>query len=262
MASIGQDLKRERELRGITLQEIADSTKINLRFLQALEEDRLDALPGRFISRGIIRSYAGYIGLNQEEVLNRLLGTVRPETAPDSEETPETPDTDSVPAATRRTFRMIFIAAFVLAVLIPLTIMLQRREPEPMSPPEKSAVEMKPVEERPHVKLPEPEPEPVWEGLTLSLTYQAETWVQVFADGRRVISGLMPAGQQSEVRADQEIVINIGNAGGPSFTINGRPGKPFGDPGRVMNDIRITLDNYRNFLETEDSASKDMTRIP
>jgi len=260
MASIGQDLKRERELRGITLQEIADSTKINLRFLQALEEDRLDALPGRFISRGIIRSYAGYIGLNQEEVLNRLLGTPRRETDPDSEETPEVPDTDSIPAATRRTFRMIFIAAFVLAVLIPLAIVLQRREPEPLPPPEKSAEEMKPVEERPHVLLPDPEP--VWEGLTLSLTYQAETWIQVFADGQRVISGLMPAGEKSEVRADQEIVINIGNAGGPSFTINGRPGKPFGDPGRVLNDIRITLDNYRNFLEAENPAAKDRTRIP
>ena len=47
MIPIGQDLKRERELRGISLKEIAEFTKINIRLLRALEEDQLDVrLPG------------------------------------------------------------------------------------------------------------------------------------------------------------------------------------------------------------------------
>ena len=44
--SFGQNLRRERELRGISLHEIAEATKISARFLQALEQDRLDVLPG------------------------------------------------------------------------------------------------------------------------------------------------------------------------------------------------------------------------
>ena len=46
MGSFGENLRRERELRGVSLREIADGTKITLRFLQALEEDRVDVLPG------------------------------------------------------------------------------------------------------------------------------------------------------------------------------------------------------------------------
>jgi len=42
MPSFGQDLKREREARGISLQEIAETTKISLRYLQALEEDQFE----------------------------------------------------------------------------------------------------------------------------------------------------------------------------------------------------------------------------
>jgi transcriptional regulator with XRE-family HTH domain len=71
MASLGQDLKRERELRGISLQEIADSTRISLRFLQAVEEDRLDIIPGPFFVRAILRSYARNVGLDENQVLNR-----------------------------------------------------------------------------------------------------------------------------------------------------------------------------------------------
>jgi len=71
MASLGQELKRERELRGISLKEIADSTKISLRFLRALEDDQLDMLPGKFFTKSIIRSYASYLGLEEETVLNK-----------------------------------------------------------------------------------------------------------------------------------------------------------------------------------------------
>ena len=71
MASLGQELKRERELRGISLKEISISTKISTRFLQALEEDRLDILPGKFFIKAIIRAYAKSIGLEEDLVLNK-----------------------------------------------------------------------------------------------------------------------------------------------------------------------------------------------
>jgi len=71
MSSIGQSLREEREARNISIEEIASSTKIVLRYLEALEADRLDRMPGGFFIRGIIRNYARAIGLDPEEVLNR-----------------------------------------------------------------------------------------------------------------------------------------------------------------------------------------------
>ncbi len=73
MASFGESLKRERELREISLRQISEATKINLRYLEALEENRFDALPGGLFNKGFIRAYATYIGIDGEAMVNSYL---------------------------------------------------------------------------------------------------------------------------------------------------------------------------------------------
>lgn len=65
----GDHLKRERELRGVTLEEIAAATRISPRFLEALENERWDQLPGGAFNRGFIRSVARYLGLDEENMV-------------------------------------------------------------------------------------------------------------------------------------------------------------------------------------------------
>ena len=67
MASFGEKLRHEREMRGVSLREIADGTKISVRFLQALEEGRLDVLPGGLFPRAFVRQYANFLGLDAEQ---------------------------------------------------------------------------------------------------------------------------------------------------------------------------------------------------
>ena len=69
MENFGNYLKNERESRGVPLEEIADNTKINMRFLLALENNNYDQLPGEVFIKGYIRSYAKSIGGNAEEIL-------------------------------------------------------------------------------------------------------------------------------------------------------------------------------------------------
>lgn len=69
MASFGENLQREREMRGVTLQEISTATKIGVRFLQALETEDFGQLPGGIFTRSFIRAYARYLGLDEESVL-------------------------------------------------------------------------------------------------------------------------------------------------------------------------------------------------
>jgi cytoskeleton protein RodZ len=68
--NFGSYLKHERELRGVSLEEISGATKIHIRFLQGLEENKFDELPGEVFIKGYIRSYANIIGSDIEEVLN------------------------------------------------------------------------------------------------------------------------------------------------------------------------------------------------
>ncbi len=69
MGSFGESLRREREMRGVTLEEISDNTKISVRFLDALETEQFSKLPGGIFTRSFIRSYANYLGLDPEQVL-------------------------------------------------------------------------------------------------------------------------------------------------------------------------------------------------
>lgn len=68
--NFGSYLKHERELRGVSLEEISGDTKIPLRFLKALEENSFDKLPGEIFIKGYIRSYANIIGSDFGEMLN------------------------------------------------------------------------------------------------------------------------------------------------------------------------------------------------
>ena len=65
----GEYLRREREMRGVSLAEISAATKISTRFLQAIENEELSKLPGGIFTRSFVRTYARYLGLDEERVL-------------------------------------------------------------------------------------------------------------------------------------------------------------------------------------------------
>ncbi len=69
MGSIGETLRSAREAKGINLQQAEEDTKIRKKYLQALEEEDYERLPGRVYAKGFLRNYAKYLGLNQEEIL-------------------------------------------------------------------------------------------------------------------------------------------------------------------------------------------------
>jgi cytoskeletal protein RodZ len=67
--TFGESLKREREMRGVTLDEITVATRIATRFLQAIENEQWDQLPGGVFNRGFVRAVARYLGLDEENIV-------------------------------------------------------------------------------------------------------------------------------------------------------------------------------------------------
>ncbi|SIS37435.1 helix-turn-helix domain-containing protein [Salimicrobium flavidum] len=66
---LGSRLREARNAKGMSLEEVQASTKIQKRYLQAIEENNFDTLPGKFYTRAFIREYASTVGLNPEEVM-------------------------------------------------------------------------------------------------------------------------------------------------------------------------------------------------
>lgn len=68
--TVGQLLQKEREEKSVSLESVAKKTRINLAFLQAIEEDAFHLIPSETYVRGFIRSYAKLVHLNPDEILN------------------------------------------------------------------------------------------------------------------------------------------------------------------------------------------------
>ncbi len=95
--SLGAWLRQQREARGVSLRDIADASKISLRYLEALERDRLDVLPAPVFAKGFLREYARVVGLDPDEAVNLYLLALA---ARDAEQATEP---EPAPARERRT---------------------------------------------------------------------------------------------------------------------------------------------------------------
>ena len=73
MPSFGEKLRKEREQRKITLDDISSTTKISTRMLRALEDEHFEELPGGVFNKGFVRAYARHIGLDEEQAITDYL---------------------------------------------------------------------------------------------------------------------------------------------------------------------------------------------
>jgi len=114
MPAFGENLQREREMRGVSLEEISSATKISVRFLRAIEEEDFTRLPGGIFARSFIRSYARYLGLDEERVMAEYLLAARPQSEVDLRRF--TPARFSTPGpASRSPLVGVLVAAALLA---------------------------------------------------------------------------------------------------------------------------------------------------
>jgi len=253
MAPIGIELKRERELRGITLQEIADATKINIRYLRDLEEERLDNLPGSFFIKGIIRSFAKYIGLDESTILNSYYESELHREQEQEEQEEESQKTQSMlPTKVKRILYSILLFLALMAILTLIWFIFFHNKPQEQQVGDTPTAQI--IQEPASTPLPKT---PILEEekeLILDLTFAMETWIQIFADGELVIEGLKIEGEKVQVIAKEELLIHTGNAGGFSVSLNNKKGLPFGESGAVVKDIRITHENMDTFIIQEEES--------
>jgi cytoskeletal protein RodZ len=74
-SSFGRRLRREREQRGVSLEDISAATRISMRVLEGFENEKWDRLPGGFFNRGFLRSIARYLLIDEEELLAAYAAT-------------------------------------------------------------------------------------------------------------------------------------------------------------------------------------------
>ncbi len=253
MASFGEKLRHEREMRGITLREIADATKISTRFLQALEEDRLDVLPGGLFPRAFVRQYAGFLGLDVAALLEQFA-------AAQGEVVVER----RLPPAPERRLRISsghLILAGIGLLLVVLSLRRPASQPEQRPRPSMPAAAAPAVlatdRVLPSASLAHDAVVATGGALVLTMTAQQECWVEVRTDGTTVVNRVLAEGESQTLEARGEIVLSVGNAGALRIRLNDRPALPLGRSGEVRKNIVITRQNLPSLVDQNRTAAND-----
>ncbi len=241
----GEELRRERLVREITLEEISAATKISVRLLKALEDSDLSRLPAPAFTRGFIRSYAIHIGIDPEEKVCAYLTDLADAAA------------GTTPAAARvrprfwrrRGATAGTIVGGVTAVLLLLGL-IARPDRRPAARP--ARVELKNValstEPTPAVRAPErtAAPEPAEEKpVSLLLEFDADSWTKLDAAGETLLVGLVRRGETKRFEARGGFRLTLGNAGGVRVTVDGRALESLGRAGQVIRGLRLPATSAR-----------------
>lgn len=252
MSEFGAQLKQARESRGISLRQVATSTKISTVALEALERGDLSKLPGGIFSRAFVRAYAIEVGLDPDEIVSQFLVElgVHESQIGDDEIHPEvTADDRAFLEQQRRAALWLRIAIGVLVLLIIAAVTWWRMANAAPAPPHEApaaaqaptpAPEITQVANTPTTSgpsasesapaaAPATSTSPLW----IELTTTDACWVQVTVDGRVVPARVFAAGERQRFEAARELVLQVGNAGVVSWTVNGRPGRVLGRAGDV-----------------------------
>ena len=229
--SFGTWLRRQRELREIDLREIAEKTKISLRYLKAMEQDRFEVLPAPVFARGFLREYAKYVGLNADEVVNYYLSTHAREGVEEVAREELVDPGSSRGPVTKGAFLvlLLIVAAALLAYFLfwrQSQEDARRAAPPPIAPPASEVaapVEAPPMPEEPVLGAP----------LVVTLDFTQECWVEARVDGAPELSRLFVAGESIQLEGDQAVELTVGNGGGVEVQVNNMPYDLGIQPGQV-----------------------------
>ncbi len=258
----GAALRQARERRGVSLRQIADSTKISKVALEALERNDIARLPGGIFVRAFVRAYATEVGLDPEQTVREFLAQCSLEGVADGTPAANKPaEHDAFESRQRMASTLLWLAVGTLpiAALIVLLTMAGGAGDAP-SPGAETSDEVGVSSEAPQAGGgPDGgDVEPVSAApvlvesaatgpLTIDLHPQVRCWVSLMLDGEPVLLRVMQAGERESFEARQEIILSVGDAGGVAFALNRQPGRPLGGRGEVVT-ARINRENYRNFV--------------
>jgi cytoskeleton protein RodZ len=260
LASFGEELRREREIRGISLKEISDATKISKRFLEAIERNDHRTLPAPVFTRGFVREYARYLGLNAEEMVNRYnyaaAGDDRIEKSAHLERlvTPQpTPMPNvrkkGIPPPYARIDRNIYITILIIILLAAVGWWAFRYKRQRAMEMVEAAAHPAAATAAPVPKAATPAPAPAQTAtqppatnpnpdlLRLTINLNDDSWITLLADGKTVVSDELKRGDTRTFEAKDEFRFKtVGNAGGVALTVNGIDVPSLGRDRQVIHD--------------------------
>lgn len=246
MAGEGQMLRAAREEKQWSLAYTEEITKIRILYIQALEEEKYQILPGETYTKGYLRTYAKQLGLDPDEILAlyKSSATSEPIFVPELPNQPVKPRPFWV-----KPVLLGSISVFIIVLVIALA--LSKSGKELVDPPYVPAVlPSAPQTEKTKPSgpvVPDPAVAPTQEDLTMQMVFTQDCWMEIKIDEQSPFQTLFRAGTTKELKGKSKIeLVTIGNAAGFTATLNGKQLPSYEDGGKVVNNVVLTQDTLKS----------------
>jgi cytoskeletal protein RodZ len=269
MATLGQQLKQAREEKSVSLQEIAESTHISIRFLQAIENDAYDVLPGGVFNRAFVRKFASRVGFDEEQAVNLYQEQWQEQGGGEEPERGYQLGVEDFESR-QSTGNGLLLSFVALVVIGSLAYAAYQFFTPPASGSGGSAASG--VNSSPSVTptptpaaspstsptpdgSPTPSPTPGAMAGALRVLLSAPTedvWVKVKTDGKDAEPILLRTGQSREFEVSEKMILSTGRAQSLRVAVNGRNmdfiRMLLNPKANTATDVSITKDNYQQYL--------------
>ena len=240
----GRGFRRAREKSGLTLAQIAADTKLSVRNLTALENNRIDQLPGGIYRRAIVRAYAAHVGLDPEKTLRAFL-TRYPDDVPTWAELLPAHAAENARGALHTIMSVVGALVPILAGVFYFTLTARGadapRHIVDVMPARADVWQPALIPASLAVRRADDAP------VSMMVSVSSATELQIVADGREVIAKRLEAGEVIRLNLASDVMLTGDNAGAVHFSINGRAGRTLGDAGSPLA-ARIFRTDYQNWL--------------
>lgn len=242
-ADVARTLRRARRRRGVSLSDATEATRIDARYLEALENDApIEDFPAPAYARFFLKEYAQFLSLDDRQLLAAF------------EEAHPLPENDLPDLGAKLTpidrrpwpFTRALVTALSVIALVTIAVVsfvsAGNRAPAirslaevPTTPPGVTSTPG-PAAISPAAKerAGERQPAPGFEGITAVISITERSWIQATVDGRVRPGRTLETGEQLRVRAERRLALVLGNAGGVELRVNGKSVRT-GGSGEVVN---------------------------
>ncbi len=243
---LGQALKKEREMRGLSLADIANETRIGSRYLQALEEEDFSVFPGIFYIRYYIKNYLRACGADETVFFNTHYDYLQAVLEKKGEPPPDQylAKLEYVKFKRRRTLLIILLLLLLAAVVFYWYFNRSGRAAAPADAfvfPALSSAPM--VDEKGFC----PDPAPV----AVRMTFNESCWLQFWRGGEKIVEKTFARGDVFTGHGYQLLLV-MSNPNGARLSVNGREWPLAPQPGGGMK-LLLSADKFPEASGNEQS---------
>ena len=256
LAEIGAQLRQYREQHSISLDKVAVVTMIRRNLLQAIEEGQLNQLPEPVYTQGLIKRYAEAMGLDGSEFANFFPIESPPRSAAKLS-WQDGPQLRPMHLYLFYTF-LIICSVNVLSQLMGGSVTakngagtkelaLGQQEQARLAASASSASKNQKPDSYATVEAARTGQNLDISGnkpVMVSVTFKAESWMQVEVDGKTEFEGILPSGTVRTWQAQKQLVVVAGNAGGVMIAVNNGQAEQLGVPG-VVKEVVFKADELK-----------------